>query len=116
MVQFKTKKTRKKIIAIDFDGTIVENAFPNIGKPISDTVAFIKRHRRKYIWILLTCREGEKLRDAVEFLDSIGIQFDCVNDNAPEVIERFGNNPRKIFADFYIDDKNVRIENLHRLV
>ena len=116
MVQFKIPNQRKKIVAIDFEGTIVERKYPDIGAPKGDTISFIKRHRRKYTWILLTCREGEKLREAVEFLDRIGLQFDYVNDNATEVIEGFGYNPRKIYSDYYIDDRTAKIENLHRLV
>lgn len=114
MIQFEVPKTHKKVIAIDFDGTIVENAFPNIGEPIKDVVAFIKRHRHKYTWILWTCRTGEYLQNAVEFLNNIGITMDYVNSNTKEYTERYGDGSRKIYADYYIDDKNISISELKR--
>jgi len=100
------------IFAIDFDGTIVSNKFPAIGTEITHTTDFI----RKYIqsnphnqWILYTMREGEKLRNALDWLEDHDLKPDYVNDNTKELQESFGNNPRKIYADFYIDDHNFTI-------
>ena len=100
------------IFAIDFDGTIVSNKFPAIGTEITRTTDFI----RKYIqsnphnqWILYTMREGEKLRNALDWLEDHDLKPDYVNDNTKELQESFGNNPRKIYADFYIDDHNFTI-------
>lgn len=100
------------IFAIDFDGTIVSNKFPAIGTEITHTTDFI----RKYIqssehnqWILYTMREGENLRNALDWLEDHDLKPDYVNDNTKELQESFGNNPRKIYADFYIDDHNFTI-------
>lgn len=104
----KPQTEKKTIYGIDFDGTIVEEAFPEIGKPIEKTVKFIKALKaRGDHWILITMREGKVLREAVKFLYDIGIPPDMVNDNLPERKEKWGNNPRKIYADIYIDDHNA---------
>lgn len=96
------------IYGIDFDGTIVEEKFPEIGKPIERVVDFIRDLQAKgHKWVLITMREGKYLDDAVEWLESQGIAPDAVNDNLPERIAMWGNNPRKIYADIYIDDHNA---------
>lgn len=96
------------IYGIDFDGTIVEEQFPAIGKPIKKTVSFIRELQAKgHKWILITMREGKYLDDAVEWLKAQGIAPDAVNDNLPERVAKWGNNPRKVYADIYIDDHNA---------
>lgn len=95
------------IIAIDFDGTIVEDAYPDIGKPKIFALETIKRlqgdgHRL----ILWTYRSGKKLQEAVDFCAKNGIDFYAVNKNYPE--EEFDNKiSRKIHADIFIDDRNI---------
>ncbi len=95
------------IIAIDFDGTIVEDAYPKIGKPM--VFAFETMHKLQqegHRLILWTYRNGKKLREAVEFCEKNGIEFYAVNKNYPE--EEFdGKISRKIHADLFIDDRNV---------
>lgn len=59
-------------------------------------------------FILWTCRIGERLEEAVEWSAAQGLTFDAVNDNLPDMIALYGNNCRKVFADGYIDDRNVR--------
>ena len=96
------------IYAIDFDGTIVENAFPGIGKLKPEADAFIRAlKRRGDKWILYTMREGEHLERALNYLRKIGLVPDAVNDNLPEHKAFWGNNPRKVFANIYIDDHNA---------
>lgn len=96
------------IYGIDFDGTIVEEKFPEIGKPIGCVLDFIRELQADgHKWILITMREGKYLDDAVAWLREHHLYPDAVNDNLPERIEKWGNNPRKIYADFYIDDHNV---------
>ena len=96
------------IFAIDFDGTIVENEFPRIGKLKPEAERFIRELRsRGDKWILYTMREGAVLDEAREFLAMHDLQPDAVNDNLPEMCEFYGNNPRKIFANVYIDDHNA---------
>ena len=95
------------VIAIDFDGTIVEHRYPFIGKirPFAfETMEAlqIKGHRL----ILWTHRAGQKLDEAVRFCSNHGIEFYAVNKNFPE--ETWDeNDSRKILADIYIDDRNV---------
>lgn len=84
--------------AVDFDGTLCENAYPEIGAPNLPLIdKLISRRRLGAKIILWTCREGEMLTRAVE--------FDAVNDNTEELKRAYGTNPRKIGADYYIDDK-----------
>lgn len=95
------------IIAVDFDGTIVEHRYPFIGKirPFAfETLEALqmKGHRL----ILWTHRTGQKLEEAVKFCRSHGVEFYAVNKNYPE--EVWGENEsRKILADIYIDDRNL---------
>lgn len=96
------------IYAIDFDGTIVENAFPNIGKLNQEAAVFIRLLKaRGDKWILYTMREGEYLQQALDFLAIHDLSPDAANDNLPEMCEFYHNNPRKIFANVYIDDHNA---------
>ena len=96
------------IYAIDFDGTIVSNDYPEIGVFLNEAIDFIKAlQARGDKWILYTMREGEKLDEALVYLTQFGLRPDAVNDNLPEIIAAFGNNPRKVFANVYIDDHNA---------
>ena len=100
---------RKPIIyAIDFDGTICENAFPAIGKLDPAAERFIRDLRaRGDKWILYTMREGASLAEALAFLAIHDLMPDAVNDNLPELCALYKNNPRKVFAHVYIDDHNA---------
>ena len=60
--------------------------------------------------ILWTCRAGKPLHEAVSWCTALGLSFDAVNDNLPEMNELFQNNSRKVGADIYIDDKAMRVE------
>lgn len=98
------------IYAIDFDGTIVKNKFPEIGELNPVAERFIRKLKeRGDKWILWTMRSGKKLQEAVAFLDSHGLKPDAVNDNLPSVQAQFKDNPnpRKVFANVYIDDHNA---------
>lgn len=95
------------IIAIDFDGTIVEHRYPFIGKirPFAfETMEALqmKGHRL----ILWSHRAGSKLEEAVKFCRANGIEFYAVNKNFPEEIWE-STDSRKILADIYIDDRNL---------
>lgn len=107
-------KNYKQIYAFDFDGTIVTNKFPEIGDPIKDTIYFIKQVQNDGDYIILnTMRENDSLEKAVAFCKELGIEFDAVNDNLPHMKEFYGNNPRKIFANYYIDDHNLFLEGVN---
>ena len=97
---------RLETFAVDFDGTLCEKKWPRIGKPIYDTIEWVKQLRRNgHKIILWTCREGMSLVDALVWCADLGLFFDAVNDNLPEHKRIFGGNSRKIMADYYIDDK-----------
>ena len=94
-------------IAVDFDGTIVENAYPRIGKTRIFAFETLKKlaedgHRL----ILWTYRHGKHLEEAVEFCRENGIEFYAVNQSFPEEIYD-NTQSRKILADIFIDDRNI---------
>lgn len=96
------------IYGIDFDGTIAAEAWPAIGALKPEAAAFIRElQARGDKWILITMREGEELQEALGFLAINGLLPDAVNDNLPERVAAWGNNPRKVYADIYIDDHNA---------
>lgn len=96
------------IIAVDFDGTIVEDRYPEIGREIpfaTDTLRMLaeKRHRL----ILWTVREGKCLDEALEWCKERGVEFYAVNRDFPEEKGIHDTFSRKIKADVFIDDRNV---------
>lgn len=95
------------VIAIDFDGTIVEHRYPFIGRirPFAfQTMEALKiKGHRLILW---THRSGPKLEEAVKFCRNHGLEFYAVNKNYPEE-EWDENDSRKILADIYIDDRNL---------
>ena len=97
-----------KIIAVDFDGTLCVDKYPEIGEPYEEVIQCLKELKQRGDKLILwTCRKDERLREAVEWCAERGIIFDAVNENLPEVIERYGGDTRKVHADCYIDDKNA---------
>lgn len=96
-------------IAIDFDGTIVEHRYPEIGEEIPFAVDTLKmliadRHRL----ILWSVREGKLLDDAIEWCRKRGIEFYAVNRDYPEEeVEKNNHFSRKLKVDMWIDDRNV---------
>ena len=100
--------TRERIIAVDFDGCLCVNAWPEIGEAKQDVIdALLLRQEKGAKVILWTCRVGERLAAAVQWCADHGITFDAVNANLPVNIAAFGNDCRKIYADEYWDDKAV---------
>ena len=96
------------IYAVDFDGTLCEENWPDIGAPNLTLIEFLKKTRKEGGEVILyTMREGAKLDEAVKWCKNHGLYFDAINDNLPRIKALFGNNPRKVFANFYIDDHNV---------
>ena len=93
--------TNKAIIAIDFDGTIVEHKYPAIGAPVRGAIETIKDlQARGHRIILWTMRSGKELDDAVDYLVSNGVLPWGVNQN-PE--QDWSDSP-KAYAQVYIDD------------
>jgi hydroxymethylpyrimidine pyrophosphatase-like HAD family hydrolase len=97
----------KLIIAIDFDGTIVEDEYPDIGKPRIFAFETLKKLQENgHRLILWTYRSGIRLNEAVAFCKKNGIEFYAVNKSFEE--EQFDySKSRKIYADLFIDDRNI---------
>jgi hypothetical protein len=94
-------------IAVDFDGTIVEDSYPAIGKPQLFAFETLKQlHKKKHQLILWTVREGKALDEAVAFCKKNGVEFYAVNKNFPEERLEEGQSP-KLNADVFIDDRNI---------
>ena len=98
---------KKRIIAVDFDGTLCFSAWPDAGEPNYPLINYLKGEQKAGNRLILwTCRSGAALDKAVSWCREVAnLEFDAVNDNVPEVIEHYGNNSRKISCDIYIDDK-----------
>lgn len=99
---------RKMVIAVDFDGVINASPYPEVGVVVNgarDAMQELKR--RGHHLIIWTCREGQDQTDAINFLLEKGIPFDNINCNARENFERYSNDSRKVYADIYIDDRNL---------
>ena len=102
------RKVADKIIAVDFDGTLCENAWPGIGAPRQAVIDYVQdQQRRGAKLILWTNRGGEYLDAALDWCEDRGLVFNAVNENIPEMVEYFGNDCRKVFANEYIDDRAV---------
>jgi hypothetical protein len=94
-------------IAVDFDGTIVEHAYPEIGKEMLFAFMTLRElEKAGALLILWTFRAGKELDAAVEYCRENGIEFYAVNRNYPEEIFD-AMISRKINADIFIDDRNV---------
>lgn len=98
-----------KIICSDFDGTITRHSrYPNLGEANTEFITWLKKKKEDGVKLILwTCRTGQLLQEAIDFCERHGLTFDAVNDNLPEIKEKFGENPRKVFAHLYIDDASV---------
>jgi len=107
---------RPKVIAVDFDGTIVTHEYPEIGVPIVATIDYLKAQKiMGNKLILWTCRTGKELKEAVDYCKSIGVFFDAVNEDVQSVKDtEFGKNKScKVCADFYLDDRSLKLEDLY---
>lgn len=102
---------RSPVIAIDFDGVLCTDAYPEIGKPNTAVIEEAKTLREKGACLILwTSRTGKDLEAAVEACRSWGLEFDAVNENPQFMIDLYGgSDPRKIGADEYWDDKAVYV-------
>lgn len=90
------------IIAIDFDGTLVEHEFPRIGKDVPLAFETAKELQDKgHQLILWTVRIGRELKEAVEYCQSKGVTFWGVNENPTQ---KYWNGSPKAYAEIFIDD------------
>ena len=103
------------IIAVDFDGTLCGNAWPEIGAPRKGVIEYVKHQRQNGAKLILwTNRVGQRLDEAVAWCREQGVEFDAVNGNLPEIVQEFGADCRKVYADQYIDDKAVLPDSLEK--
>lgn len=108
-------------IAVDFDGTIVEHKYPEIGKELPFAIASLKSLQEDgHKIILWTVREGQRLDEAVEFCRKRGLEFYAVNSEFPDASWSGRGVSRKLKADIYIDDRNVGgmpdWETIHKMI
>lgn len=98
--------TKRFVVAIDFDGTICEESYPEIGEIKKDAAMYINLLWRLGCNIVInTCRSGIYEGMVEKFLEENRIRYDYINCNMPNLIEEYGRDCRKISADVYIDDK-----------
>ena len=96
------------IISIDYDDTIVYSDYPNIGTIKPHAADVINRlHDAGHFIIIWTCRSGEHETMAADYLRSNGVKFHHINENHPDNIAQYDSDSRKIFADVYVDDKQL---------
>lgn len=100
-----------KIIAVDFDGTLCTNKWPEIGDPNLPLIEYLKKQKNLGNKVILwTCRTENLLVDAIAWCASYGLYFNEVNRNLSEVITKMNGDSRKIFAHEYIDDRAVSLD------
>lgn len=104
------------MIAIDFDGCLCSDAYPEIGAPNWDVIVEAKNEQTAGAKLILwTCREGKLLEDAVNACIRWGLKFDAINESLPAWRAMYDNDPRKIGATEYWDDKARRMPIFPRL-
>lgn len=104
--------TLPPIMAVDFDGTLVKDKFPQIGEEREDICNCIRRLQKLGVRsILWTSRTGKYLDEAVDWCKEHNLNFDTINENLPEVVELAGEDTRKVYADVYLDDRNRSVDS-----
>lgn len=94
------------IIAVDFDGTVVEHEYPKIGRPIPFAIETLKQLQKDgHTLLMWTVREGDLLQEAIDYVENNGVKYFAYNKNYPE--EDHATAARKLNADIFIDDRNV---------
>lgn len=104
--------TLPPIMAVDFDGTLVRDKFPEIGAERENFCKVIRILQKMGVKsILWTSRTGSALDEAIEWCEDHDLHFDAINKNLPEVIELTGTDTRKVYANVYFDDRNRSISD-----
>lgn len=101
------------IIAVDFDSILsLGTHYPNIGTPNTELISILNQIQDLgHTIILWTCREGAPLQSAIDWLGEQGFKPDYINENVPWL----GFNPRKIVADWYIDDCAIHVHAMSQI-
>ena len=106
------------ILGVDFDGTLCEHKYPEIGKPKKALIEFVKHRVVKGDKIILwTCRNGKELEAAIVWCYQQGIVLSAVNEDIPEIKDSdFGREKScKIYCNYFIDDRNLSVANMLEL-
>ena len=107
------------ILAVDYDDTLFEGSWPDLGDPKQDIIDKVKEFKANGAELVLwTCREGVSLEEAEKRCAEVGLEWDGVNTNAPSQLEYMAERKkegeifatRKIYADFYVDDKAKNLD------
>ena len=108
------------ILSVDYDGTLFEGSYPEIGDPKQDVIDKVIEFKEAGAELALwTCREGTSLEEALERIEKeTDIEFDSINENVPSQLEYMRQKAeegsllalRKIFANFYLDDRAHNID------
>ena len=92
----------KKIIAVNFDGTIVTHMYPAIGNDVPNAIKVLHKLQEQGIQLILwTMRSGPQLQEAVDYCTNKGISFGGIN--ATPAQSWWTSSP-KAYAPIYIDD------------
>ena len=100
------------IIAVDFDGILCENKFPEIGSPNYEMISMIRQLiDNGHEVVLWTTRNGQELEAATNWCEDYGLHFCNINgpapSNAAEYKDKYPTESRKVYADIYVDDHNA---------
>ena len=109
------------IIAVDFDGILCENRFPEIGPPVYPVISAVRQLiDAGHEVVLWTSRNGAELEAAVKWCEDRGLRFCAVNEPAPTNEEKYRDvypiQTRKIYADIYIDDHSIGFKTYRTLL
>ena len=99
-----------KFICVDFDGTLCEDCWPEIGTKKHYVFDWILEQQKQFQSkiILHTCRCDERLEEAISWCWNNGLELDSVNSNPFSQFAHLGEGP-KPYADIYLDDKAFKI-------
>lgn len=90
-------------ILVDFDGTMCDHQYPNIGKENEHCIEVMCKWTTEFNvgWILNTMRSGKELDDAVKWCEERGIKFYGIGTNPTQ--KAWTTSP-KAYGIFQIDD------------
>lgn len=97
-------------ICVDFDGTVVDHCYPDIGEAVPEAIVWLQRLQSQGAKIILftmrSNRAGGKnlLQDAVRFMEANGISLFGVNRNPDQ--DSWTSSP-KAYGDVYVDDSAI---------
>ena len=95
----------EKIVAVDFDGTLVEHIYPAIGREVPGAFAWLRKFQAADIKLILwTMRSHKELAEAVDFCRDRGVEFWGINENPDQ--HSWTTSPKQ-YAQLYIDDAAV---------